>query len=93
MHVPVNRPVVVRLRSKDVIHSFNLPYQRVKQDAVPGLAIEVAFTPNLAGVYEIACAELCGNNHYKMRGTITVEASEADFDNWLKTKLSERTGD
>jgi cytochrome c oxidase subunit 2 len=93
MHVPVNKPVIVRLRSKDVIHSFNLPYQRVKQDAVPGLAIEVAFTPNRAGVYEIACAELCGNNHYKMRGTITVEASEADFDNWLKTKLSERTGD
>jgi len=93
MHVPVNRPVVVRLRSKDVIHSFNLPYQRVKQDAVPGLSIEVPFTPNVVGTYEIACAELCGNNHYKMRGTITVEASEADFEAWLKTKLSERTGD
>ena len=93
MHVPVNRPVIVRLRSKDVIHSFNLPYQRVKQDAVPGLAIEVGFTPNLAGTYEIACAELCGDNHYKMKGTITVDASEADFDAWLKAKLVERTGD
>ena len=93
MHVPMNKPVVVRLRSKDVIHSFHLPYQRVKQDAVPGLAIEVAFTPNLAGAYEIACAELCGAQHYKMKGSITVDPSEADFDSWLKAKLSERTGD
>ena len=93
MHVPMNRPVVVRLRSKDVIHSFHLPYQRVKQDAVPGLAIEVGFTPNLAGAYEIACAELCGAQHYKMKGSITVDPSEADFDSWLKSKLSERTGD
>ena len=93
MHVPVNKPVIVRLRSKDVIHSFYLPYQRVKQDAVPGLAIEVGFTPNLAGTYEIACAELCGNHHYKMKGTMTVDASEADFDTWLKAKLAERTGD
>ena len=93
MHVPVNKPVIVRLRSKDVIHSFHLPYQRVKQDAVPGLAIEVAFTPNLADSFEIACAELCGNQHYKMKGMLTVDASEADFEAWLKTKLSERTGD
>lgn len=93
MHVPVNRPVIVRLRSKDVIHSFFLPNQRVKQDAVPGLAIEIAFTPNVAGPYELACAELCGNNHYKMRGLVTVDASQGDFDNWLSTKLAERTGD
>ena len=60
---------------------------------MPGLAIEVAFTPNLAGAYEIACAELCGAQHYKMKGSITVDPSEADFDSWLKAKLSERTGD
>ena len=88
MHVPVNKPVIVRLRSRDVIHSFHLPNQRVKQDAVPGLAIEVSFTPNLAGEYEIACAELCGNQHYTMDAKLTVDASEADFDNWLKTKLN-----
>jgi cytochrome c oxidase subunit 2 len=93
MHVPLNRPVVVRLRSKDVIHSFHLPFQRVKQDAVPGLAIEVTFTPNRADAFEIACAELCGNNHYKMKGMLTVDASQADFDAWLKAKLVERTGD
>jgi len=92
MHVPVNKPVVVRLRSKDVIHSFHLPFQRVKQDAVPGLAIEVAFTPNRADTFEIACAELCGNNHYKMKGTLVVDANEADFDTWLKARLKDRIG-
>jgi cytochrome c oxidase subunit 2 len=93
MHVPVNKPVIVKLRSKDVIHSFFLPNQRVKQDAVPGLSIEVTFTPNVAGNFELACAELCGNNHYKMKGLVTVDASEEEFNNWLKMKLSERTGD
>ena len=93
MHVPMNKPVIVRLRSKDVIHSFDLPYQRVKQDAVPGLAVEIAFTPNLAGAFEIACAELCGAQHYKMKGALTVDNSEADFNTWLNTKLAERTGD
>jgi len=87
MHIPVNKPVIVRLRSQDVIHSFNLPYQRVKQDAVPGLAIEIAFTPNLAGAYPIACAELCGAQHYTMDGILTVDASEADFEAWQKSKL------
>lgn len=93
MHVPLNKPVVVRLRSKDVIHSFFLPPHRVKQDAVPGLSIEIAFTPNLAGTFELACAELCGAQHYRMKGFVTVDASEADFNGWLKSKLSERTGD
>ena len=92
MHVPMDKPVVVQLRSKDVIHSFFLPNFRVKQDAVPGLAIEVSFTPTATGRYEIACAELCGNNHFKMSGHITVEPNE-DFDKWLKEQLAVRIGD
>jgi cytochrome c oxidase subunit 2 len=92
MHVPMDKPVIVRLRSKDVIHSFFLPNFRVKQDAVPGLAIEVSFTPTAAGRYEIACAELCGNNHFKMRGFITVDSTE-DYDKWLKDQVALRTGD
>jgi cytochrome c oxidase subunit 2 len=93
MHIPLNKPTVVRLRSKDVIHSFFLPAHRVKQDAVPGLSIEVAFTPNVAGTYELACAELCGAQHYRMKGFVTIDATEGEFNGWLKTKLSERTGD
>ena len=87
MHIPVNRPIVVRLRSKDVIHSFFLPAHRVKQDAVPGLAIEVPFTPTIAGNFELACAELCGAQHYKMKGLVTVDASEEEFNNWLEGEV------
>ena len=88
MHFPVGRPVKVRLRSKDVIHSFFLPNLRIKQDAVPGMAIEVWFTPNRAGTYEIACAELCGLGHYRMKGALTIDDSQAGFDRWLQQKTA-----
>jgi cytochrome c oxidase subunit 2 len=83
MHAPVGKPVRVRLRSKDVIHSFFLPNFRMKQDAVPGMGIEVWFTPTKAGQYEIACAELCGLGHYRMKGALTVDESEDAFNKWL----------
>ena len=70
--VPVNRPVRILLRSKDVTHGFSVPQLRVKQDAVPGLTIPVHFTVTKTGEYEIACAELCGMQHYKMRGRLLV---------------------
>jgi len=82
-HVPVNKPVLISLRSKDVLHSFWLPNMRVKLDAVPGMTGKVWFTPTRTGVYEIACAELCGAEHWKMRGTVTVDTPEA-YDAWLK---------
>jgi cytochrome c oxidase subunit 2 len=84
MHAPVNKPVRVRLRSKDVIHSFFLPNFRIKQDAVPGMGIEVWFTPNKTGQYEVACAELCGIAHYRMRAFLTIDESEAAFNTWLE---------
>ncbi len=90
MHFPVGRPVKVRLRSKDVIHSFFLPNLRIKQDAVPGMAIEVWFTPNRAGSYEIACAELCGLGHYRMKGALTIDESQQAFDTWLRQKTAEQ---
>lgn len=83
MHVPVGKPVRVRLRSKDVIHSFFLPNFRMKQDAVPGMGIEVWFTPTKPGNYEIACAELCGLGHYRMKAALTVDESEAKYNEWL----------
>lgn len=79
----VNQPVVVRVRSKDVIHSFFLPNFRVKQDAVPGMSIETAFTPTKVGDYEVACAQLCGLGHYKMRGMLHV-VSQSEYDAKLK---------
>jgi cytochrome c oxidase subunit 2 len=70
--IPVNRPVELTLRSKDVIHSFFVPALRFKQDTVPGLAIKVHFTAIKEGKFEIPCAELCGNLHHNMKSTLVV---------------------
>ena len=72
LEIPVNRPVELILRSKDVTHSFWVPQLRFKQDLVPGMNIRVHFTANKVGKYEIACAELCGMNHYKMKSFMLV---------------------
>jgi cytochrome c oxidase subunit 2 len=77
--VPVNRPVELVLKSKDVTHSFWVPQLRFKQDLVPGMAIRVHFTANKVGKYELACAELCGMNHYKMKSYMLV-LPQSDFD-------------
>jgi cytochrome c oxidase subunit 2 len=94
LYLPVNRPVIVRLRSKDVIHSFGVPEFRVKQDAIPGLTIPIWFVPNVTTAemrtrtgnpefqYEIACAQLCGLGHYRMRGFVTVQSAE-EFQKWM----------
>ncbi len=83
--VPINRGVLLSLRTKDVTHSLFVPQFRVKQDAVPGLTIPVLFTATKLGEYEIACAELCGMQHYKMRGRLQV-MTEADLQAWLKAR-------
>src|SRR5207247_1982597 len=90
MHVPIGKPVRVVLRSKDVIHSFFLPNFRMKQDAVPGMGIEVWFTPTVAGPYEVACAELCGIAHYRMKAALVVEPSQEAFDQWLQQMAKEQ---
>jgi len=77
MHVPVNRPVLVQLASKDVIHSFGVPAMRVKQDAVPGLRAPVWFKPTVEGEFEVACSQLCGIGHHRMRAVIKVDSAEA----------------
>jgi len=74
--VPVNRPVELKLRSKDVIHSFWVPPLRFKQDLVPGMEIKVHFTPTKTGKYELACAELCGQLHFKMKSYMLVLAED-----------------
>lgn len=95
LHLPQGRPVIVRLRAKDVIHSFMLNEFRVKQDAVPGLSIPLWFVPTVTTAeirertgnpqynYEIACAQLCGIGHSTMRGFVTVHPA-AEFDAWLR---------
>lgn len=82
LHVPVNKPVIAHLSSKDVVHSFGIPVMRVKQDVIPGQVIRSWFEAKKTGNFEIACAQLCGLGHYRMRGFFTVE-TEAEFQNWL----------
>ena len=85
MHLPLGRNVVVQLSARDVIHSFGVPAMRVKQDAIPGIATPVWFTPTLEGKFDIACSQLCGLGHYRMRGVITVERPEI-FTSWLASQ-------
>ncbi|MBV7337911.1 cytochrome c oxidase subunit II [Chloroflexi bacterium TSY] len=81
VHVPVNKPVIVYLTARDILHSFFVPVLRVKQDAVPGTTIPVWFEATKTGEYEIVCAEVCGLGHYRMRGFLTIE-SEDEFAAW-----------
>jgi len=83
IYLPVNKTVIIHLTSKDVIHSFGLAAMRVKQDVIPGMTTSVWFTPNKIGQYEIACSQLCGLGHYRMRGVVYV-VSQSDFDQWIQ---------
>jgi cytochrome c oxidase subunit 2 len=88
MYIPVGRPISTLISSKDVIHSFGLPTLRVKQDAVPGMEIPVAFEAKETGFSEIACAQLCGLSHYRMRGEVHVVTQE-EFDAWYEENTSD----
>lgn len=85
MHLPVGRPVICEITSKDVIHSFFIPVMRVKQDAIPGMRIPVWFQAAKTGTFEVACAQLCGNNHYSMRALMYIQEPAA-FEKWLVEK-------
>ena len=83
MAVPVDRPIQLLLRSKDVTHSFSVRELRVKQDTLPGMVIPLKFVATKLGKYEIACTELCGLGHHRMRSYIDV-LSEEDYTEWLR---------
>ena len=88
LNLPVDRPVLVHLSSKDVIHSFGIYEMRVKQDAIPGMDIPVWFIPTRPGAYEITCSQLCGLGHYRMRGFVTIQ-SQSDFQTWMAEQEKE----
>ncbi len=93
LHFVKGQKTLIHLQAKDVLHSFFLPQLRVKQDAVPGLKIPVWFDADQAGHYDLACAELCGWGHYKMRGNVFVHETQAEFDDWMKTTAREQARD
>ncbi len=86
IHVPLNKPVIVYVSSKDVIHSFKVVAMRVCQDAIPGLRIPCWFTPTKPGVYQVNCAQLCGGGHSAMTGGFLTVESQEDYDKWIKSK-------
>jgi cytochrome c oxidase subunit 2 len=90
IHVPVNKPVIIYLSSKDVIHSLKIIAMRVCQDAIPGLRIPVWFTPTQIGRFQINCAQLCGSGHASMTGGFLTVESQTDFDKWLNSKTPKK---
>lgn len=90
MRVPAGHPVMVNLKAKDVIHSFYLPNFRLKHDANPGYVTRTWFQATAPGHFEIACSQMCGWAHYKMRGDLTV-LPEADFETWMKEAQGDAT--
>lgn len=85
MHLPVDRPVKLLLRSKDVLHDYAVAEFRVKMDLVPGAVTYMWLTPTVAGTYDILCEELCGLGHHIMRGRVVVEDA-ASYDGWLASQ-------
>jgi cytochrome c oxidase subunit 2 len=83
LHVPIGKPTIVTMTSKDVIHSFFVPEFRVKQDVVPGMRVPLWFEPTKTGPFELVCAQLCGLGHYRMKGTVIVHTPE-EFEATLK---------
>ena len=93
IHVPLNKPVIIYLSSKDVIHSLKIIPMRVTQDAIPGMRVPLWFKPTQAGKFQIDCAQLCGAGHYSMSvGTLVVDLPQ-DYEKWIaeKTKSAATT--
>ena len=82
LHLPLDRPVKVLLRSIDVLHDFYVPQFRAKMDMVPGTVTYYWFSPIRTGTFDILCAELCGTGHYAMRGTVVID-DKAAYQKWL----------
>ncbi len=84
LHVPKDRPVRLNISAGDVLHAFWVPELRLKQDAIPGREVFLAFTANREGNYPVICAELCGAYHGGMKSTLYVENNDT-FNQWVQS--------
>ncbi|NGO49940.1 cytochrome c oxidase subunit II [Allomesorhizobium camelthorni] len=82
LHLPMDKPVKMLLRSIDVLHDFYVPEFRAKMDMIPGSVTYFWFTPTRTGTFEVLCAELCGTGHGFMRGIVMIDTAE-DYATWL----------
>jgi cytochrome c oxidase subunit 2 len=99
IHVPKGRPVLLKIRARDVLHSVYMPHFRLKMDAVPGMPTKFWFVPTKSTIemqtetgnpnfkYELACAEICGRGHFAMRMVVVVDEEE-DYQKWLTAQKS-----
>jgi cytochrome c oxidase subunit 2 len=87
LHAPLDRTVLLKMRSKDVVHSFWVPAFRIKKDLMPDRVTETRFTATEIGVYPIVCAELCGAGHALMRSQVVVQ-SEGDYRQWVASQTA-----
>ncbi len=90
--VPVGKPVVLRMTSNDVIHSFGLNEYRVKEDIMPGRITYVWFIADTAKETPVVCVEFCGNSHSEMNNKVRAVA-QADYDAWMAQKLEKKKAD
>ncbi len=89
LHLPIGQKIVFQVTAKDVIHSFYIPNTRMKLDAMPGRVSKMWVELTTPGNYEIACGQICGTFHYKMKASLEVHTKE-DYQKWLKSSY-ERT--
>jgi len=98
-HIPVGKPILFKLRSRDVIHSAYLPHFRAQMNCVPGMETELHFTPTITTAemriktknekfdFILLCNKICGASHFNMQMNVIVE-SEADYLKWMATQKS-----
>lgn len=86
LRVPKDRPVVVNVTSKDVMHNFGVPGLRVKKDAIPNQYNEAWFEAEETGTHEVICYELCGTGHSSMRGQQVIVMEQDEFQNWYDSE-------
>lgn len=89
--IPVNKEIICKISSMDVIHCFKVPKMRVTQDAIPGMSITAHFKPTKVGDYSVTCAQLCGNLHSTMRGSFKV-VEPAEYEKWFAEKAKSGGG-
>lgn len=91
LYLPVNRSIVLHMRSLDVIHAFFVPEFRENEDIVPGMITQIHITPNRIGTYPLECNELCGAGHTDMNSEVYV-VSQTKFDAWLRQQKAGTSG-